>query len=72
MTASVFTVVDRKASKEHICPTKALKLLIFRAADLLKILFSELSSKTKQAHFNALEELYLTAHPQMRVLTRLR
>lgn len=72
MMASAFTVVDRQASKEHSCPPKALELLIFRTAALWKILFSELSSKTKQAHFNELEELCLTTHSQMRVLTRLR
>lgn len=39
--ASVFTAVNRQASKEHICPTAAFEHLISRSGDLLKMLFNE-------------------------------
>lgn len=68
MTASVFAIVDRHASKEQICPTKTLEHLILKTETLMRSLFSKLFQQGMR-FIEALlvEVLYMTTHVHMQV-----
>lgn len=55
--ASVFTAVNRQASKEHICPTVPLEHLMFSTENSF-----EDSFEWGCTFINALEELHKTPH----------